>query len=343
MAESLKVIFFGEKGSTFSLLHYAVLCAHADVLMWVASRNPEANSHPGRQAFVSFTDWWERMRVRAKLEFEVLKLLRRPLSGLQSETPNYLASRQDTELEARLGVLHPDLIVSAGYRLLIAPRVLEIPRLGAFNCHPSPLPAYAGSNPWFWMLRNGERKAAVTIHRMVAEADAGNIVRQEFFPIPPDANHQQFYNTSSVKSAALLKECLVTWRHGGLEETHQDPAHRSFFPAPSDKDHRLDWTQSVEQICNLVRASNPAPGAWSVIHNERFVVRRAERVTISGAPGLVIRCDSGGVVIACAGGAVVVRAALVGGREVQGAQIARVLGISTGDRCDSTWREVFAS
>jgi methionyl-tRNA formyltransferase len=324
-----RIIFFGELDSTFSRLHFALLERRTQVLLWVAGRLPISSAH----RFGSRSDWWQRFQVRARFEFQVVRYWGKPFAFLNRiNVPIRYAQRNDPELATALNVLQPDLIVSAGYRWLLPKSVLAIPKLGAFNCHPSPLPRYAGSNPWFWMLANGETESAVTIHRMVDVADAGNIVRQRFFPIAPTANHQQLYNESSVMSARLLEECLDAWAKGIVEETPQDLARRSFFPSPQDDDYRIDWNCSAAQICNLVRASSPAPGAWAMFRGRRFAIRQAESLAgASDRPGAIVRVASDGVQIACGNGSVRLKVVTLGDRELRGAQLAAKLGLAVGE------------
>ena len=73
----------------------------------------------------------------------------------------------------------PAIIYSFNYRRLLPRQILECASIGAFNLHPSKLPAYRGRAPINWVLVNGERETGVTLHYMVARADAGDIVGQE--------------------------------------------------------------------------------------------------------------------------------------------------------------------
>src|SRR5579863_8586110 len=84
----------------------------------------------------------------------------------------------DPELAAIVDDTKPDVIYSFSYRYLISERVLGLARLGAYNLHPSLLPAYRGRAPVNWMLVNGEHEAGVTLHQMIARADAGDIIGQ---------------------------------------------------------------------------------------------------------------------------------------------------------------------
>src|SRR6266545_7057665 len=76
-----------------------------------------------------------------------------------------------------------DIILNVHSLHIIHKDVLEAARIGSFNLHPGPLPRYAGLNAVSWALYRGERTHGVTLHKMVAEIDAGPIVYQSLFPI----------------------------------------------------------------------------------------------------------------------------------------------------------------
>lgn len=334
-ATKLRVVFFGELGSTFSRLHYAVLKKKAHVLLWVAGRNDSASNGVRRQAFLSAEDWLERFEIRSIFEWQTFKSLGIPLNlAGPSDCPIRFTSRNDANLADDLAALSPDLIVSAGFSRILPEPVLGLPRLGAFNCHPSPLPRYAGSNPWFWILRNGETESAVTIHRMIAEADAGDIVRQQRFPVSATANHQQLYNDSSLRSALLLKTCLDLWKENILGGHPQDLSKRSFFHAPNDDDYRIGWMNQVHQIQNLVRAASPSPRAWTRIRGQRFAVCSVAPVLGGAPPGTIIHAGRNGVRVACEDGAIDILVAALDGKELRGARISHVLRISEGNTLD---------
>ncbi|HZC81687.1 MAG TPA: formyltransferase family protein, partial [Nitrospiraceae bacterium] len=71
--------------------------------------------------------------------------------------------------------LNVDLIVSSIFPQILKAAILRTPRLGAINCHPSLLPRYAGPQPEFWMLKNGESLVGITVHLMTEGIDAGDI------------------------------------------------------------------------------------------------------------------------------------------------------------------------
>lgn len=332
----LRVIFFGEPSSTFSRLHYFVLRQHrlAEVAAWIAS--PVGRLGGDRRApFVSASDAVERLALRLSIESQTLRHLRMPLAMINMRAPKVRISRirNDGTLADDIMALRPDLIVSAGFRQILPPAILDIPRLGAFNCHPSPLPRYAGSDPWFWILKGGEVESAVSIHRMVGEVDAGDIVLQRRFPIGERTNYQGFYNRSSLEGALLLRECIGRWVAGTAGEHPQDLTQRTVFPAPRERDYEIDWAGTMMQIEALVRAAAPAPCALMRVRGQRVRIRRCEREPkIFGNPGTVVRTSPKDFVVACGDGSIRIARGALGAVEAGGPRMAQDLGLSVGER-----------
>ncbi len=86
---------------------------------------------------------------------------------------------------ATLRAWQPDVLISVSSPERFDPDVLRIASVASINLHWGLLPAYAGIAPYFWVLRNGEKQAGLTIHEMVPELDAGNILRQRTLDIGP--------------------------------------------------------------------------------------------------------------------------------------------------------------
>ena len=95
--------------------------------------------------------------------------------GVPVHTPEKVGTPEWVE---RIAAMRPDLILSVYYRNMISTKVLGLAPLGAFNMHGSLLPRYRGRAPINWAVLNGEPRIGMTLHRMVREPDAGNIVDQ---------------------------------------------------------------------------------------------------------------------------------------------------------------------
>src|SRR5579862_8304588 len=107
---------------------------------------------------------------------------------------------------ATIGALKPSIIYSFSYRHLIPESVLELASIGAFNLHPSLLPAYRGRAPVNWVLVNGERETGVTLHHMVARADAGDIVAQQSVAIEDSDTALSLSRKLTPLAAALITQ-----------------------------------------------------------------------------------------------------------------------------------------
>ncbi|HEX9006877.1 MAG TPA: methionyl-tRNA formyltransferase [Bacteroidota bacterium] len=338
----LRVVFFGEPSSTFSRLHYEVLRRHrgVQISIWVATPDG-GRSVQERARFASLRDAAERLALRVALDAAMLRHFRVfPGSKLdRRHDVRFSRIRDEAGLAGELQELKPDLLISAGFRQILPESILRLPAIGAFNCHPSPLPRYAGSNPWFWILRGGETESAVTIHRMIQQADAGDIVAQKLFAVDSRTNHQALYNRTSLLSAQLLRDTVDCWLIGPVPERPQNLAQRTCFSAPREHDFQIDWNGTVDQIMNLVRASMPAPSAWTRIPGKALALRIrhvAPKRSMTGDAGRVLKVDAEGIVVGCGDGAIVVRRGGVSHHELGGVRLARLLGISAGDQLESS-------
>ncbi len=80
----------------------------------------------------------------------------------------------------------PTIGLCAGYRWLLPPEVLAIPKLGVVNTHPSLLPRHRGPYPFAWAVREGDAELGLTLHRMDEQFDTGPVLAQESRPMPDD-------------------------------------------------------------------------------------------------------------------------------------------------------------
>src|SRR5262245_23654959 len=87
-------------------------------------------------------------------------------------------SPRDSRFLEAITELAPELIVVAGYHRILPKALLDIPRRGAVNLHPSLLPQYRGPCPWKWTIVNGETITGATVHVVSEKVDAGDILAQ---------------------------------------------------------------------------------------------------------------------------------------------------------------------
>ncbi|GIV01062.1 MAG: hypothetical protein KatS3mg014_2677 [Actinomycetota bacterium] len=262
-----------------------------------------------------------REAARGRWEIAALVLPRSPTaedllfaeaSGLPWTAPDDLSGPDFASFLAK----HPyDLLLVSTYDRRIPVALAERAGRGGFNLHPSLLPAYRGHNPYFWVLRNGERETGVTLHRLADALDAGPVVCARRVPIHPRETLGSLYRKLSEEAARLGVWLLEALAEGApLPETPQDESAARAAPrAPRvrDEDLRLSGTLSCAEADRLVRAANPFYGArlplgeetlfvWEVAPgNDRTAPPPGEVRTIRtpAGPRIVFGCRDGGVIL----------------------------------------------
>jgi UDP-4-amino-4-deoxy-L-arabinose formyltransferase/UDP-glucuronic acid dehydrogenase (UDP-4-keto-hexauronic acid decarboxylating) len=188
----------------------------------------------------------------------------------------------------RVAELAPDVLLSFHYRHLVKKPLRSVPRHGAVNLHASLLPRYRGRSPLNWQLVRGETESGVTLHHMVARADAGDIIAQRRVPVGPDDTALDLYRKLVRAAEALLEEQIAGILAGKAPRIPQDEAAATIFGGRTPEDGRIDWRRPAREIHDLVRAvTRPWPGAFSDLPGGRLMVwRTAPRRDVAGASAL---------------------------------------------------------
>jgi methionyl-tRNA formyltransferase len=203
----------------------------------------------------------------------------------------------------------PAVIYSFNYRRLLPPQVLDCASIGAFNLHPSKLPAYRGRAPINWVLVNGERETGVTLHYMVERADAGDIVGQETVAIEDTDTALSLSRKLTPLAARLIVRFHPQIVAGCAPRRRQDLSAGSYFGRRTAEDGRIDWNWPARRIFNLIRAvTHPYPGAFCVVEGRKLFVWKASIGTEQGRrgePGQTLGSSGSRVEIAAGEGSVI--------------------------------------
>ena len=191
--------------------------------------------------------------------------------GLPVFTPESL---KDPVWETRIRELRPNLILSMYYRNMIPMRLLDLAPLGAFNMHGSFLPRYRGRAPLNWAIINGEDHTGVSLHVMVKEADAGDLVDQERIPIGSDEAVTTVLPRVPEAAVRLLTRQLDALLTGTAPRHPQDHTLATYFGKRTPEDGLINWALSSRQVFNLVRAiTKPFPGAFVDVERDNQATR----------------------------------------------------------------------
>jgi len=141
--------------------------------------------------------------------------------------------------------LQPDVIVVACFPRLLPPALLNLPRHGALNVHPSLLPAYRGPQPLFWVFHDGLEHAGVTVHQMDSGADTGDIVAQRPLALPDGISYTDAEQLCAEEGARLVVEAAHAIDAGTLARRPQPATGLSYAPTPRAEDFVVapDWSR----------------------------------------------------------------------------------------------------
>lgn len=184
----------------------------------------------------------------------------------------------------------PDLGAVAAYGKLIPEALLALPRLGMINVHPSLLPRYRGAAPVQRAVIDGVNETGVTIMRVAALLDAGNVLAVARRSVGPDETSDAVERDLADRGAALLVEVVDRLSAGTATEEPQDDMLSSYAARVTKEEGLIDWTLPASFIHNRVRGLYPWPHAYTYLDGRRLIVlaSRVERDTHGSPPGTVV-------------------------------------------------------
>lgn len=228
--------------------------------------------------------------------------------GLAVHEPNRCSH---PEFAPVLAAYQADLFVVVAYGEIIKEHLLQMPRLGCINVHPSLLPRYRGAAPIQRCLMAGDRESGVCIMTMVREMDAGDILKMVRVPVGEQVTAGELSEQLCQAGSEALLATLHDLEAGVTTRTAQDPSGVTFAPKVELEDCRIDWQWPAERVHNLVRAANPEPGAWTTMAlrgaPKRMKIWRTQSLPDTlGPPGSVHSLGSFGLVVGCGVGSVAI-------------------------------------
>ena len=202
----MRIVFFGEDSFSAVVLESLILAKHKLVAVFCPYH--KNNIH-----------------TRLKLVCERNEISFKRVPDINSE-----------DVQNLLEHLNLDLIVVCHFQKILKKNIIDIPKLGCVNLHPSLLPNYRGMAPQHWPIINGDNETGVTVHFINEGVDTGDIVLQKKIPIDLDTyvsdlqkNMLSVYRTIMKESIDLISKKdfffikqnhLVGSYYGRLKESH---------------------------------------------------------------------------------------------------------------------------
>jgi methionyl-tRNA formyltransferase len=236
------------------------------------------------------------------------------------------------ELDADLGVM--------AYVLQFAPQpFLNIPRHGTIQYHPSLLPLHRGPSSISWPIALGATRTGISIFRPTDGLDEGPVILQKSCPVGPDETLGELYfNKLFPMGVAALLEAADLVCSGRHEERVQDESQATYEGWFHEEESRINWSNHVDQVYNLIRACNPAPGAWTMLDGVRTSIYDCRKIPVRthsqvlGKPGEIAAVTGTSILINSHGGQIeVLKLRPEGGKKMGAGEFARQreLAIST--------------
>ena len=232
---------------------------------------------------------------------------------------------KNIEAQRQLAELRADVMVVVAYGLLLPQAVLDLPRFGCLNVHASLLPRWRGAAPIQRAIEAGDTETGVTIMRMDAGLDTGDMLAKARCPIGSETTAASLHDELAALGAPLLLEVLGDLP-GHLERAcRQDGSQACYAPKISKSEAQIDWSRDAAALDRTIRAFNPFPGCFSTLAGERIKIWQAHPVLGPPgpiSPGTILKAERDGILVSCGDGQLrIERLQLPGGKPLTAEQV----------------------
>ena len=218
-------------------------------------------------------------------------------------------SYRKPEVADQFKALKPDLQVMAFVTLFVPEEFLNIPTKGSIQYHPSLLPKYRGPSAINWPIIQGETETGLSIFWPDNGLDTGPILLQKKTPISDtDSLGSVYFDRLFPMGVEAMLESVDLVKAGKAPRIQQDHSQATYEGRCGPDNARIDWGKPWQQIHNLIRGCNPAPGAWTNINGAKLQVFESKPLPardpkgIGGKMGEIVEVDGEGFTVVCADG-----------------------------------------
>jgi methionyl-tRNA formyltransferase len=228
-----------------------------------------------------------------------------------------------------------DLFIVASYGKILPKRLLDIPKRGVINVHPSLLPLLRGPSPIRSAILRDMKETGVTIMQMDAGLDTGAMLLVEKLPIAADDTTASLHDKLATLGGRLIVEALELAACGGLQAVPQPAEGVSYAHKIDKQEATVDWTQPADVIARRIRAFNPFPVAVTSLQGESIKLWCCEidsASRLSGkAPGTILSASEDGIDVQCGSGVLrLIELQRAGGKRLAAADFLRGFALPVG-------------
>lgn len=254
--------------------------------------------------------------------------------GLPVEQP---ANFDDPAALETLKGFNADLMVMAFVNVFVPEAARDAPTHGSICFHPSLLPKYRGPSAVNWPIIMGDTKSGFSWFYPSDGLDEGDSLMQWECEIGPDDTVIDLYFKKIYPPAvdSVLQVCDL-FRAGNPPRIVPDESQATYERRCTTRHSKVNWHAPVAQAYNLIRGTNPAPGAWTTYKGAKLGIFDAARVPGDGISGRIRAITEDGIEVQSIGGRILVkRVRPEGGGKMPAAEWAAEAGLAVGDEFDS--------
>jgi methionyl-tRNA formyltransferase len=250
--------------------------------------------------------------------------------GLPVEQP---ANFNDQATLDTLAGYSADLMVMAFVNVFVPEAARDTPTHGSICFHPSLLPKYRGPSAVNWPIIMGDTVSGYSWFYPSDGLDEGDSLLQWECEIGPDDTVIDLYFKKIYPSAVdSVLEVVNLFRAGDPPRIVPDEAQATYERRCTKKHAKIDWNKPVKQVYDLIRGTNPAPGAWTTLKGEEVQVYDCVREAGDGVSGKVVAISENGITVQLIGGRILLkRVKPAGGGKIPAAEWAAQAGLAVGD------------
>ena len=247
------------------------------------------------------------------------------------------ASWKTPEALALMKSFNADVCMMAYVLLFVPQDVRDAPTYGTFQYHPSLCPEHRGPSSINWPIAMGKTRTGLSIFWPDDGLDEGPMMLQKTCEIGPDETLGDVYFKklfpmgvdAMIEGLELVKAGVIIKHDQRLE----DGSYESWFGKAAAE---IDWSKPVADVYNIIRAANPAPGAWTTIAGGELKIYDSARVDGTGTAGEVVSVDEYGVTVQAEGGRILIkRVRPADGGKMAASEWAAAAGINSGTKLGS--------
>ena len=224
--------------------------------------------------------------------------------AISNQIPVHLPEKIDEKEIDLLTKIAPDIIIVAAYGLYLPPKIIDLPKFGCLNIHPSLLPKYRGPSPVISTILSDEKATGVSIIKINNKLDAGPMLKSQI--VNRICNETAYDLTKRLFSigSELLIDIIPRWIKNEISPISQKESDATFTKKITKSDGEIKWNLSSKEIYLKTLAYNPWPKTYSWWNGKRIILTKMELTSTKEnnnvAPGTIIRTSSNKIAISTA-------------------------------------------